>query len=593
MTGILECPRRHPARTLVPSARDAAAGWRVIARSVVAIAITIPALLLASPSASAQDGPWFSIETLNPGLPAPDEALDRSTPRATMEALIDAAQSGEWGRAAQLMDLASIPEDEQASVGPMRASELFQIIDRKVMVDFTDLPDRPDAMDTRGSSRDPMVGEPRKSLLLGSLELERYPVSLRLNRVKPADSNPVWVISRQTVEHVPALYERFGPTQLERELPEELRQKPFWGLMWWELIAFPVILLATAALGLLLWRAASRAAEVSHWKGATLAIRRARLPLVLFICGLFLQWAITSLFVFSAPVEATVSTLFWLLIVMALVFGATRVLDTLMDYTSNRYLSRIDDPANTEARRWYTNLSAAKRVGTICVLILGLALALSSLNVFSSFGLSLLVSAGVATAVFGLAAQTILGNILASLQLAFAKPIRIGDAVYYQDHWCYVEKINYTYVQLRTWDQKRFVVPVRHFVSTPFENWTKDDPQLIMPVLLKLDHRTDVEAVRKEFARLASEDEGWAEGAEPKVQVIGHDEDGMDVRLYCTAPDPTAAWNLHCRMREKMLAFLRDEQDVVLPRIRIAAAPDTRDGDAAIPLDRQSDRSAA
>ncbi len=193
----------------------------------------------------------------------------------------------------------------------------------------------------------------------------------------------------------------------------------------------------------------------------------------------------------------------------------------------------------------------------ILVLVVGLAVALSSLRVFSSFGLSLMVSAGVATAIFGLAAQTVLGNIFASLQLALAKPIRIGDAVYYDDHWAYVEQINYTYVQLRTWDLKRFIVPVKHFISNPFENWTKAEPKMIKPVLLKLDHRTDVEDLRQVFADIGEGRSGLVGGrGHRRCRSSTTTTTTMAVRFYCFADDPTAAWNLHCRMRERLLAHL-------------------------------------
>lgn len=554
-----------------------------LARAWRAAALCLLGLLVVSGSAAAQEPSAFAISELNAGLPEAPQRLDRSTPRATLEALLDAARSDQWNDAAHLLDLDSVPRDEQGIRGPELARDLWRVVNRKLSLDFAGIPDRPDAMDTLGSTRDPMVGEARKSLSLGQLGLERYPVPIRINRVQTEGSAPVWVFSRQTVEHVPALFERYGPTALEQAMPQALRTEILFGLMGWELIALPIILALVAALGTAIWRILGRAARVSPNEAVALGVKRGRLPLVLFVMGLVLQAFITNVFVFSAPVEASLAALFWFLIILALVFGATRVLDTITDVTSNRYLETIDDPENTEARRWYTNLSAVKRVGTIVALVLGLALALSSLNIFSSFGMSLLISAGVATAIFGLAAQTVLGNILASLQLAFAKPIRIGDAVYYEDHWAYVEEINYTYVQLRTWDQKRFIVPVRHFVSTPFENWTKDDPELIKPILLTVDQRTDITKLREEFERIAPQEDEWTKGAEPKVQVIDQDEDGIKVRFYCTADDPTAGWDLHCSLREKMLDFIRtQEEDGAIPRQRIAPVPDGAGGE---PLD--------
>ncbi len=529
-------------------------------------------LMVVSANAQGSDqATAFKLETLNSGLAAPPDRLDRSTPQAALESFFLAIGQADFARAAQMLDLDAIPEGEQASAGPRLAKELAEIIERKIPIDFEAIPDRPDAMETSGTSRQPMVGEPRKSLKLGTLELGPWPIAIRLNRVKVGEDEPVWVFSRQTVEHVDQLYDRYGPTALEQMLPMVLRMEAFGGLLWWEVIALPIVLALAAVVAALVYRAFSLLIARVPRDSVRDGLSRSRLPAVLLVTSLFLHTMVLGLFVFSAGVGAVLSVIFWFLVVVALVIAASRVLDTIIDYTSDRYLNTIDKPENSNDRDWYTNLSAAKRVGVLAVVVAGVAAAISSLNVFSSFGMSLLVSAGVATAVFGIAAQTMIGNLLASLQLAFAKPLRIGDAVYFEDHWAYVEQINYTYVQLRTWDMKRFIVPVKNFVSTSFENWTMADPMMTMPVLIKLDHRTDVDILREHFASIVADDPDWSQDAEPKVQVVGQDEDGMDVRFYCTADDPSAAWNLHCRVREKMLAFVRDHDGTdALPRLRVA-----------------------
>lgn len=543
-------------------------------RLLTALWIVVASTVLAH----AQDaGPTaFKVDTLNAGLPAPPQRLDRSTPRATIEAFLSATGRGDYDRAAHLLDLDSVPAGAQTAAGPRLAEELAFVIRRKIPVDIAALPDRPDGMQTQGTERQPMVGVARKSLRLGILDLPQWPVTIRLNRVQVGEADPVWVFSRQSVEHIAELYGVYGPTALERALPPALLEETFWGIMWWELIALPLILLVAAGAAWLLWTLMTRIAERMPLAGVRATIERGRLPAALLAIGIILQVMVSTLFEFSARTDTTLSVIFWVLIVSAIVFGVSRTLDTIIDFTSNRYLATIDAPENTSARRWYTNLSAIKRLGVMFVVVVGVATALSSLRVFSSFGLSLLVSAGLATAVFGLAAQAVMGNIFASLQLALAKPIRIGDAVYYDGHWAYVERINYTYVQLRTWDLKRFIVPVKHFISNPFENWTMAEPKMIQPILLKLDHRTDVEALRQTFAEMAVQDPDWSQGEEPTVQVIDHDEDCMSVRFYCTADNPTSAWDLHCRLREKLLAHLREQAEpAALPRTRLAVVANT------------------
>ena len=121
----------------------------------------------------------------------------------------------------------------------------------------------------------------------------------------------------------------------------------------------------------------------------------------------------------------------------------------------------------------------------VFAVIIGLGVLLHELHLFRTVGLSLLASAGVIGLVLGFAAREVLGNILASLQIALNRSARIGDQVIFDDRWCTVERIHFTYVQLRIWTGNRYVVPVAHFVSEPFENLTMVEPEMMRVVVLK------------------------------------------------------------------------------------------------------------
>ena len=265
----------------------------------------------ASEGARAQQSPVaFEVDEINPGLADPTSAVDRSTPVATLEAFLIEAKQGNLAQAAHLLDLSDLPIEQQRVKGPQLAAKLAAVIDRKIPIDFAAIPDRPDAMVTVGSNRQPMVGEPRKSIRLGTLQFDPWPVSIRLNRLTTSGSDPVWLFSRQTVEHVDALYERYGPTALERVLPEPLRATAFYGVKWWEVIALPIVLGLAAGLGAGTFIALTR---VRNWVSETTAaavISRLRLPLVLAVTGVFLHLMLSQIFVFSAAGEAALGVIF-------------------------------------------------------------------------------------------------------------------------------------------------------------------------------------------------------------------------------------------------------------------------------------------
>ncbi|MDU8945165.1 hypothetical protein [Ovoidimarina sediminis] len=168
--------------------------WHLI--RYIAALLLIPAVLAAPGPVHAQssdDSVAYQVETLNSGLPEPPDWIDRSTPRATMQSLITAERTGMWAEAAHLMNLNGLPPGLQAEIGAELASKLTTVIRRKTVVDWTDLLDRPDALDARASDRSATAEMARKSILLWTLDLGDYPAALRLNRLQPENGAPVWV----------------------------------------------------------------------------------------------------------------------------------------------------------------------------------------------------------------------------------------------------------------------------------------------------------------------------------------------------------------------------------------------------------------
>ena len=95
-----------------------------------------------------------------------------------------------------------------------------------------------------------------------------------------------------------------------------------------------------------------------------------------------------------------------------------------------------------EARILATRLNAARRVLVVVVFLIGTGVVLSSADLAANLGLSLLTSAGALTIVLGFAARNVLGNIMASLQIALNQSARVGDRVVYKGELCHVERIN-------------------------------------------------------------------------------------------------------------------------------------------------------
>nr|WP_255699723.1 mechanosensitive ion channel family protein [Jiella avicenniae] len=498
-------------------------------------------------------GRYFEVDAIHSGLEPADGHVDLETPQSMMETFVFAARGEDWKTAAQALDLSNVSPDVQPRMGPVLAKRLYEVMERAMWLDWGSLPDRPDAMQANASSKNPMAGEPRRDIRLTILELDRRPVSIRIARVKPQDEDPVWVFSSQTVDNIMAMHAIYGPTSFERALPEFLQKRAFWTLAVWEVIALPLILIGAIFAAWFAYRGLGQVQEHQPTRIGARIIDMIKVPFALMVCVGTFSLVKTMLFTFSGAVNMFLGPLQSALFVIALALVAVRVVDAILDRVVRQNLDHLTDSGAATERDLYTNISAARRVTIVIAFLLGTALVLIQINAFQTLGFSLLASAGVIGLIFAFAARSILANIMASLQIALAKTARIGDAVLFDEKWCYVEKINFTYVQLRVWDNRRLIVPVSEFVSTPFENWTKQDAKLTKTVELKLDHRADVDKLRSAFEEFVDRAEDVVDKDQAKVQVIGQDDMGMVVRFMAAAEDPSAGWTMQCRLREEML----------------------------------------
>jgi small-conductance mechanosensitive channel len=247
-----------------------------------------------------------------------------------------------------------------------------------------------------------------------------------------------------------------------------------------------------------------------------------------------------------------------------------------INLASDIYLRRfaLDQADNLLARKQYTQVRILRRTAVIVVGALTIGVALMTLEPVRQFGISILASAGVAGLVIGLAAQPVLSNLIAGVQLAITQPIRIEDVVVVEGEWGQIEEITATYVVVRLWDLRRLVVPLRYFIENPFQNWTRESGALIGSVFLYLDYRAPVEAIRSKLTEIVEASPLWDRKV-VSLQVTDTKGESIEVRAIASAATSSAAWNLRCDIREKLIGFLQADHPEALPRRRteVAAPP--------------------
>lgn len=311
-------------------------------------------------------------------------------------------------------------------------------------------------------------------------------------------------------------------------------------------------------------------------------LRRCQLPLQLLLASVAVQITYRA-FDLELRRNDVFTNVLALVTIVAAAWLTIRVAGAVAENILARYAERTDDQARV--RQFRTQLAMIRRVVT-CVLAL-VAASVAMLLVFPSLralGASMLASAGVIGIIAGVAAQSMLGNLFAGLQVAFGDSVRIGDIVVVDGEWGTVEEISLAFLTIRVWDDRRLTMPVSYFNSKPYENWSRGGQEIIGTVYLHLDHATPVPELREHLHEFLKGRDEW-DGRSWSLVVTDTTPTTIEVRAAMSSRI-SDVWNLRCAVREELISWLRENHPYALPRV--ATAPAATPGPAAPPEPREA-----
>jgi hypothetical protein len=328
-----------------------------------------------------------------------------------------------------------------------------------------------------------------------------------------------------------------------------------------------VTLAAGVLTDILLRRADTRHHETPLWG----LLRRCRVPLQLAVLASLLLGlhGRTGLLAGDAA-SLAVALALTLLLIAAVGWLLARAVTAAVETTYARYAAGSHDLGRR--RRVRTQLTMIQRGVTFVIAVVGVASMLLSFPAMRTIGTSMLASAGVVGIIAGVAAQSTLGNVFAGLQIAFGDLVRIGDTVVVEGEWGTVEEITLTFLTVKTWDERRFTIPVSYFTSRPFENWSRGGAEMTGTVYLQLDHSTPVAALREKLHEVLRTCDAW-DGRAWNLLVTDTTPSTLAVRALMTAKDPAAVWTLRCQVREQLVGWLAEKHPHALPRITTGPLP--------------------
>ncbi len=498
------------------------------------------------------------------GLPDAPAELDRSTPAKSIELFQSATEDGEFTRAAYVLDLRRIPKEEQAQVAPELARQLRYVLDRMLPLEVYHASAEAGGNPQDGAGKE-VIGEIRHEDLIAPVELQLVP---------DGQGGALWVFSANTVRAIPTLYDKIGPGLLGSYAPAWSFRISVMGLALWQL--FVLVMVVGAALvvaWLATWITLAVARRITRrtdndWDDAV--VLHLQMPCT-FLLTVMLTDLAMPLVKLTSSGEIRISRVTQFLAILAMTWIVVRILRSV----SAVALAKVDEnrePGDEVVRHGKrSRLALTTQIAVFGVYFVGLSLGLMQFESVKQIGVSLLASAGVVGIVVGIAAQKSVANLLAGLQISWAQPIRIGDQVKVLDDVGWIEEVTFTYVAVKTWDGRRRIFPITYFTENQFENWSRTDKSKMAIVLMHVDYSTPLEPLRNQAREWVEADPAW-DGNTFGLVVIDVNENTVVLRFIASAPDASRAFDLSCRLRERMVGYLQTlDHGKHLPRRRVDA----------------------
>ena len=414
----------------------------------------------------------------------PVDPLGRTTPSGTMLGFLQAAQSGDYGIAAQYLQMS--PARRQ-SEGEQLATKLKVVLDNAFTGRFKTFT-QPDGI--------PQEGVPLGRQKLGTMSSGDVEADLDLVRVTDSNAGKIWLISSDTLAKVPELYEQVQARHVESRLPNVLVKHEFADMPLWQFLALLVAVPVAAALGWLVlalleipirWWARRRGQlEVANWRSVSGP------------AWLLTGTVIHQIFAAYLHIPLLPRHYYFQITSIALIIGATWIFWRIVQWT----LQRVRYRALTRGLAGTGSLMLlGERILKAVIFVAGVLAVLSNLGFNISTALAGLGIGGLA---IGFGAQKTIENLFGGVSVLGDEVFRVGDVCRFGDRTGVVEDIGLRSTRIRTDERTLVAIPNGTVATINLENLSRRDKILFKTTLgLRPESKADhVRFVLTEIRRL-------------------------------------------------------------------------------------------
>jgi MscS family membrane protein len=391
------------------------------------------------------------------------DPLGRETPAGTVFGFLQAADPGNYGIAAQYLQMS--PARRQ-SEGDAIAMKLDVVMNHAFVGSL-----RP-SRQPEGALQEDVPFDRQK---LGTMSAGDVEVDLELVRVTDPNSGKIWLISSSTLTKVPELYDQVEARRVETKLPawtvkHEFAAMPLW--QWFALLLLIPVAAAAAWMLLVLLQFPMRWWARRHGHADLVQWRSVSAPAWLFVGTLLHRIFATYLGIPLLPRHY-----YNQLVAVAVIVGAFWILWRIIRW----FLLRVRNRALARGHSGTGSLMLlGERIIKAVVVIIALFLILDVLGFNMSTALA---GVGIGTLAVGFGAQKTIENLFGGVSVLGDEVMRVGDVCKFGDRTGTVEDIGLRSTRVRTEERTLLAIPNGTVATINVENLSRRDKILFKTVL--------------------------------------------------------------------------------------------------------------
>ena len=478
-----------------------------------------------------------SATTAATAASAPVDPLGRTTPSGTMLGFLQAAQSGDYGIAAQYLQMSAA---RRQSEGEQMASKVKVVLDSTFTGRFKNF--------TQADGI-PQEGVPLGRQKLGSMSSGDVEADLDLVRVSDPSAGKIWLISADTLSKIPELYEQVQARHVETRLPNVLVKHEFAGMPLWQFLA---LLLALPVAAVLAWLVLALGEIPLRWW----AHRRGQLDVANWRSVSGPAWLLTGtlihqVFAVYLRIPLLPRHYYFQITSIALIVSATWILWRVVKWSLHRVRTRALARGHAGTG---SLMLLGERILKAVIFVVGVLAVLGNLGFNMSTALAGLGIGGLA---IGFGAQKTIENLFGGVSVLGDEVFRVGDVCRFGDRTGVVEDIGLRSTRIRTDERTLVAIPNGTVATINLENLSRRDKILFKTNLgLRPESKADhVRFVLAEFRRLLY--------SHPKVEtktvrVRLTDIAGASLSVEVVAYILTQDFNEFAAVREDLLLRMMD-----------------------------------